>query len=212
MDLRTQAPQASPFWTRPSLLIGFAAASASGAAILLAAFGWITMVYSVTISAPLVAVLFVALWIQSSRASETIFLDRARGGLIAGILGLLAYDLIRLLILATHLVPFNPFRPIEVFGLLILDRYQDSTATKIVGWLFHTWNGLSFALMYTLAFGPGKIGWAILWALLLETAMLATYPTLFHVILAWPFVTISLIGHLAYGGAIGWGARRHIST
>jgi hypothetical protein len=195
-----------------SLAIGFAAASLSGAAILLAAFGWMTLVYSVTISAPLAAVLFTALWVRAGRASEHIFLDRVRGGLLAGVLGLLAYDLVRLLVLSTHLVPFNPFRPIEVFGLLILDRYQDSLTTKLVGWLFHTWNGLSFALMYTLAFGRGRIAWAMAWALLLETAMLATYPSLFHVVLAWPFVTISLIGHLAYGAAIGWAAQKYISA
>jgi hypothetical protein len=175
---------------------------------LLAAANWITMAYSVAVFAPLTTVCIAALCVAAGRANEDVFVTRLVGGLIAGFFGLLAYDLIRLAILVTGLTPFNPFRPIEVFGLLILDRYQDSAATKAAGWVFHIWNGLSFAAMYTLAVGRGRLAWAFAWAMMLEAAMLASYPSLFRIALEWPFVVVSFVGHAAYGLAIGVTAKR----
>lgn len=197
---------------RRLLVVGVIAASLSGVAILLAAVGWISMAISIAALAPLTAVLFVLLYVVARRTGERTFLDRLAGGLIAGVFGLIAYDVLRLGILVTGLTPFNPFRPIEVFGLMILDRYQDSILTQTVGWIFHVWNGLGFAVMYTLAVGPGTVVRALLWAMLLELAMLASYPSLFRIALEWPFVTVSLVGHVAYGVAVGLVARRVVSS
>jgi hypothetical protein len=193
---------------RPSLVVAFLAASVSGAAIILYALGWVTLTYSVTILAPLSAMLFLALLLQSGRGREDVFVARLLGGLIAGAIGLVAYNLVRLLILISGLVPFNPFRPIEVYGLLILDRYQGTLLTKAVGWAFHVWNGLSFAVMYTLAVGKGRVLWGLGWAMMLEISMLATYPSMFRLAMDWPFVFVSLVGHVAYGLAIGGTAKR----
>jgi len=195
-------------WQQLPLIVAFLAASTSGAAIILYALGWVTLTYSVTFLAPLSAILFLALLARSRWGQKHVFVNRLIGGLIAGVAGLAAYNLVRLLILFSGQVPFNPFRPIEVYGLLILDRYEDTTLTKAVGWGFHIWNGLSFALMYTLAVGPGHLLWGLGWAMLLEIAMLATYPTIFHLTMNWPFITVSLVGHVAYGLAIGATARR----
>jgi hypothetical protein len=191
-----------------TLLVAFFAASTSGAAILLYAAGWVTLTYSVTFLAPLSALIFVALLVGSGRGREDVFLNRMWGGLIAGAAGLLAYDGIRWLILLTDLVPFNPFRAIEVYGLLILDQYEDTFLTKTVGWAFHLWNGLSFALMYTLAVGRGRVLWALGWGMILEISMLATYPSIFRLVLDWAFVGVSLTGHVAYGLALGVVAKR----
>jgi hypothetical protein len=191
----------------PIFFIAFFAASTSGFALLLYASGRVPLSVSVTILAPLTAIIFMAIWVLSGGESEKVFLDRLKGGLIAGAVGLLAYDLIRLVILAAG-VEFNPFRPIEIFGLLILNVSQDTTLTKSVGWAFHIWNGLSFAVMYTMIAGRGKVWWAVLWALLLETAMIVTYPSIFQVAVDAPFLIISLVGHLAYGVAVGLTARK----
>jgi hypothetical protein len=117
---------------------------------------------------------------------------------------------VRLLILRSGQVPFNPFRPIEVYGLLILDQYQDSPLTKTVGWGFHIWNGLSFAAMYTLTVGRGRVLWGLGWGMALEVAMLSSYPSIFRMAMEWPFIFVSVTGHVAYGFAIGLTARKTV--
>ena len=197
---------------QPSLIVGVIAASASGAAIILYALGWVTLTYSVTILAPLSAFLFIAWLVRSGRGVESVFDDRLRGGLIAGALALIAYDLIRFAILLTGLTTFNPFRPIEVYGLLIMNVYTDTPTTKAVGWAFHLWNGFAFALMYTLAVGKGKIWWGLIWGLMLEISMIATYPTIFRLLLDWSFVLTSTIGHIAFGLTLGYTARKLVKS
>jgi hypothetical protein len=196
------------FLDRPSLIVAFLAASTSGLAVLLYAFGWMTMTYSVTVLAPLTALLFVALFVRSQGAWEHEFIKRISGGIVAGAAGLVAYDAIRYLVLVSGIASFNPFRPIEVYGLLILNRTQDSALTKAVGWAFHIWNGLSFAVMYTVAVGKGRVLWGVGWGMLLELATIATYPSMFRITLGQEFIVMSLTGHLAYGLAVGFAARR----
>jgi hypothetical protein len=190
------------------LVIAFLAAASSGAVIILHALHWITLTYSIWLLAPLSAIVFVMLLVRSERGQEEVFVNRLRGGAIAGALAVAAYDMVRLLLLLSGLFPFNPFRPIEVYGLLILDRYQDTPLTKAVGWTFHVWNGLAFAIMYTLAVGRGRVLWGLGWGMMLEVAMIATYPSIFRLRLDWAFVLVSLIGHVAYGLTIGITARK----
>ncbi|HJT80272.1 MAG TPA: hypothetical protein VJ719_03660 [Chthoniobacterales bacterium] len=190
-----------------TLIIGFVAASLSGVAVLLHAFQAVHLGFSVIVLAPATVVLILIIATRKQSFARAIFLQRLGAGLFAGLIGLIAYDAIRWVILITGFVPFNPFRAIEVFGLLILRTDIDSCLTKSVGWLFHIWNGLSFASMYTLALGRGRVWWAIIWSLLLEVAMLSTYPSMFRIMLDWPFLVVSLIGHLAYGLGLGLTAR-----
>jgi hypothetical protein len=194
----------SASWT---LAIGIIAASLSGVAILLEAFGGVHLAFSIMVVTPLTLIIILCLCLGPKPRSRQIFIQRLVGGLFAGSMGLLAYDTARWLILISGTVPFNPFRAVEVFGLLILKADVDSWLTKIVGWVFHIWNGLSFAVMYTLAAGRGRLWWAIGWGLILEVAMVSTYPSLFRILLDWQFVTVSLIGHLAYGTALGLAAK-----
>jgi len=190
-----------------ALAIGVIAASLSGLAVLLHAVGAVHLGFSVIVFAPATVVLILLIATRKERHARAIFLQRLAGGLFAGFIGVIVYDAVRWLVLISGFVPFNPFRAIEVFGLLILRTDVDTWLTKTVGWLFHIWNGLSFAVMYTLALGRGHIWWAIGWSLMLEIAMLSTYPSMFRIILDWPFVAVSLIGHLAYGVGLGVTAR-----
>lgn len=200
-------PRGDTFGLRPSLILAFVTASLSGLVILLHALGWVTLTYTVRLLAPLTAFVCIALLVRVRRGSEDVLLNRLTAGLLAGAVGLLAYDLVRLASLAAHL-PLNPFRPIEVYGLLIMDRYQDTAVTKAVGWAFHIWNGLAFALMYTLSVGRGRLAWALAWSMTLEVAMLASYPSLFGIIRDWAFVTVTATGHTAYGIGLHAMARR----
>jgi len=201
---RSQNKDRSGFAAR---LIGTIAASLSGLAVVLHAAGLVHLGFSIVVFAPatVVLILVIATWKQTH--ARSIFLQRLGAGLFAGFIGVIAYDAVRWVILVSGLVPFNPFRAIEVFGLLILKTDVDTGLSKSVGWLFHIWNGLSFAVMYTLALGRGKIWWAIGWSLVLEVAMLSTYPSMFRIMLDWPFLVVSLISHLAYGIGLGITAR-----
>jgi hypothetical protein len=138
----------SAFWT---LIVGGIAASLSGVAILLHAFAGVHLAFSVMVLVPLSLIIILCLSVGTKPRSRRIFLQRLAGGLFAGFMGLVAYDSARWLILISGTVPYNPFRSIEVFGLLILKADVDSWLTKTVGWLFNIWNGLSFAVMFTLA-------------------------------------------------------------
>ena len=174
---------------------------------MLHAFGAVHLGFSVIVFAPATVVAILSLAARAQQRNREILLQRLGAGVFAGCMGLLAYDSVRWLILISGTVPFNPFRTIEVFGLLILKTDVDTWLTKTVGWLFHVWNGLSFAVMYTLAVGRGRVWWALAWSVTLEVAMLSTYPSIFRIALDWPFVVVSLVGHIAYGIGLGFTAR-----
>jgi hypothetical protein len=189
------------------LAVGVLASSLSGVAILLYWLSLVNLSFATMVCLPLTVVLLGVILAAARPARRRMILQRMGAGLFAGLLGLVAYDGIRWLLMVSGVVPANPFRVIEVFGLLIMQSEIDTVFTKCIGWAFHVWNGLTFAMMYTLALGRGRIRYAVVWSVALEGAMLVTYPSAFHVVLNWPFVTISLVGHLAFGGVVGWAAR-----
>lgn len=201
-----ETPQSNPA-LKSLLIIGVIASSLSGVALLLHWSGLVHLGAAAMVCLPL-TVLVLAVCLAMARPDHRgIVLQRIYAGLFAGFVGLIAYDVIRWVLVETGLIPANPFRVIEVFGLLIMQTDTDTLLTKSVGWGFHIWNGLTFAMMFTLAFGRGRILWAVIWSLILEVAMLASYPSMFHIVMGWPFVSISLIGHVAFGLAVGWAAR-----
>ena len=69
----------------------------------------------------------------AQRPGREIFVQRLVSGLFAGFVGLVAYDGVRWLILLSGIVPFDPFRVIEGFGLLILRADAETWLTKTVG-------------------------------------------------------------------------------
>src|SRR4051812_21229675 len=94
----------------PSLVIGFVAASLSGVAVLLHAFGAVHLGFSVILFAPATVVLILIIATRTQSSARSIFLQRLAGGLFAGCIGIVAYDAVRWLVLVSGFVPFNPFR------------------------------------------------------------------------------------------------------
>jgi len=131
------------------------------------------------------------------------FWKRFRAGVAGGAMALLAYDGIRFAIYASNLLDFYPFQTHRIFGYLITGESPASEAAAIAGWLYHFWNGFSFAIIYALIAGPASWYWGVAWAMILEVAMLFTYPTLLDIKMSTGFVGVSLIGHTAYGAALG---------
>lgn len=122
---------------------------------------------------------------------------RIRVGAVAGALGTLGYDLVR--------VPFalagqRVFAPIESYGLLIANASASSGLTSTLGWLYHLSNGVTFGVAYAVVAARRSWAWGVLWGLLLETVAVFS-----------PFaVRYGLSGHvvpiaIAYGAHVFYG-------
>jgi hypothetical protein len=136
------------------------------------------------------------------------FWIRLRAGIIAGLLGLIAYDVVRFGIYQSGVIEFYPFHALPRLGSLITGVPPEATPAIFAGWLYHIWNGFNFAIIYALVAGAAMWYWGVAWAMLLEIGMLATYPTFLAVRDDWAFRTVSLIGHIVYGITIGVTVRR----
>jgi hypothetical protein len=155
----------------------------------------------------LVALFGVAFW--ATRVRADVFLHNLRLGIVAGALATVAYDAIRLSVHALGIFDYNAFYAIHVFGGWITGRPQSSLPATIAGWTYHTWNGLSFGVMFTLTFGRARRWWyGLLYGIVMESIMLGVYPQFLSIKDRAGFVTISFIGHAAYGSVLGLMAAR----
>jgi hypothetical protein len=131
------------------------------------------------------------------------------GGLWAGAMATLVYDLVRVPLVYSG-IPV--FKAISYFGTVLLGIEQPSTASELLGWSYHFSNGISFALMYAaIAVRPGPVS-AVAWGLSLEGAMLLTpYAEVFGYQRDARFMAITIGSHACYGLAL-WLALRHSSA
>lgn len=137
------------------------------------------------------------------------FAVRARIGLLSGLLGLAAYDLIRLLLQITGVVS-NPFRAITLYGRSLLP--DSPAAASAFGWGYHIWNGLTFAIFFVILANQPTVLKGVLWALLLDSLQTLTVTKVPGIDLGREFLTASIVGHLAYGATLGGCAGRRIRT
>jgi hypothetical protein len=137
-------------------------------------------------------------------------LNRLIVGAWAGLVATLAYDGVRWLLLVVGVIDFDPYLSHPIFGMLITGQPETSLTAIIVGWLYHFWNGFGFGVMYTLVAGPASWLYAVAWALFLEIAWLTALPSVLSFQLNTGLITMSLIGHFAYGLVLGLLAQRFI--
>ena len=164
-------------------------------------------------------------------------LDRVRGaghvwravaiGLLAGLLAAVAYDVFRLpFVFAKEwgidsvVPPLKLFKVFPRFGAMVLgqpiEQAEYSSAAQIIGWIYHFSNGATFGVMYLALIGDGQRrhwGWAVLFALGLELAMLLSpYPQVFNILLTARFVMVTIAAHAIFGAGLGvsvrWWSRR----
>jgi hypothetical protein len=198
-------------WRSPALrAVGVAAAFTSILALLLHMAGWLRMPFTIACLSMPGLILLGVLAVYARRADEAIFLNRLVVGFLAGLAALVAYDLIRLAVISTGWFAFNPFRPIEVFGLLILDQDTDTLWTRAAGWAYHVWNAISFGVIYTLAVGRGRLLYGAAWGLILEVGTLVSYPSFFRFLADASFLAVSMVGHVTFGLVLGALARRYV--
>jgi hypothetical protein len=189
------------------MAVGVACGFASSAAFFLHVFGWVRMPFFVNFFGMPVIVLMMVGGLYSWQRRLP-FWRRLRAGLLAGALGLVAYDLIRYLVYRSEILAYDPFHAVPRLGALITGQPAAALSSIYAGWTYHFWNGFSFAVIYALVVGPRHWAWGVLWAMLLEIGMLLSYPTFLDVRLAAPFIGVSWIGHMAYGTVLGLTVRR----
>jgi hypothetical protein len=144
-------------------------------------------------------------------------------GILAGLAAAVAYDVFRLPFVFAKawgiegIVPhMDLFKVFPRFGAMFLNEAVEQPTyrllTRVVGWTYHFSNGATFGVMFVAAVGQvGKKSWkwAVLMAVGLEAAMLATpYTRAFGIPLTPRFVIVTLIAHLIFGiamAAVGLG-------
>ncbi len=131
-------------------------------------------------------------------------------GLWAGLAATLVYDGVRYVIERSHLLGYNGFVPILMFGNWITGQPTSSLAAKLAGWTYHYWNGATFGVIYTLLAGRRRWWWGLGYGVLMECCMLGIFPFFLRVTNKADFIAVSMIGHLAYGAVLGGLAARYL--
>ena len=133
---------------------------------------------------------------------------RIRVGAMAGCVGIVAYDLSRWLLVHFGHFQFKPFDVFytfgqAMFGQAILGPGHALWAALTVGIAFHLINGLGFAMAYTVWAGRRGPLAGMVFALLLQAVMVAVYPSWLRIQMMGEFLEVSMLGHMAYGAAVG---------
>ena len=185
---------------RPRVLSCFLAAL--WGAVFLAKFYGIASMRLVTVGFALPATVLLLLICRWARQHYPDLAAALLIGAIGGLLGTVAYDLVR--------VPFvlggqRIFAPISAYGLWILEADQSSRFSEVVGWLYHFINGISFGILYALCCQGRHWAWAILWGFILETIAIGSpFGTLFMMRTNSLAIAAAYLGHVAYGIPLGF--------
>lgn len=138
-------------------------------------------------------------------------------GAVAGVIGTLAYDIARLVLVAIDPSPYRPFEAIIKFGQLLVGSPGRDAAVILAGSLFHILNGTAFGVAFALAVvGRGHISVpkvALLgtaWGMFLEAFQATLYPGWLGIRYLTEFLTISALGHVVYGTTMATLARSFI--
>ena len=137
-------------------------------------------------------VAFVALTVTVRRDEQELFLLRLKAGLVAGALATLAYDGIRWIIERLDLVSVNSFQAIRIFGAGLTGAGATGNAALAAGWAFHAINGFGFGLAYVFVAAGRRWGWAVAYALVLESFMIMLYPGWLGFSMSGEFLTVSI--------------------
>lgn len=187
---------------RPQPMLALAALGSGGALVLSLLTGaplWLGLLGAVGAAAFLGAFR----WSHASDRERAELAARLRAGAIAGVLATVAYDIVRWALVVVGRMELSPFGAFPLFGELLVGS-APAGVHLLLGGLYHLVNGLAFAVSYCLLVG-GR-GWqaGVLWGLGLEAAMLAVYPGWLDLdAVLGEFVSMSFLGHVAYGAVLG---------
>ena len=132
----------------------------------------------------------------------------ARRGVIVGLVGTVAYDSSRWILVQLGGMRLSPFEALPLFGQALLGETRGSLSVTVAGIIYHVLNGVAFGVAYTIWFGNRRWWWGIVFALGLEAFMLALYPGWLDPRSIAELTQVSMVGHFAYGTALGLTATR----
>ena len=202
--------------TMPRLLpreIAFGAllASTSGAAILAHTFGPVPLSFTAPFVVLPAASLLASLMLLRRKLYQRLhlFSSHLMRGAGWGLLATLVYDAIRPLLRMIFGFTFDPYRAIPIFGQFMTGLPPTDSLAIAIGWLYHFWNGISFAMMFALLRPQGGPIAGLIWAMVLQGLMMASYPSLLQIRVEDPgFLTMGLVGHGLWGILVGLGLKR----
>lgn len=157
----------------------------------------------------LLALMGIAAW--SRWRGDSTFAQVTLSGAMAGSLATLALEVIRY---PGFRLGFMPGNLPELMGVLLLDQFAQgpSTASTIVGFAYHAWNGASFGIIFAALLQIGLVRqsatWAVAFGLLVGAGFLAS-PVVqslgggpFGIEFGWQFAATVLTAHAAFGFAL----------
>jgi hypothetical protein len=159
-----------------------------------------------------------AVWAWALAAPLPRLSNRILTGVYAGAAATAVLDVVRLTGFSLGLMPGNMPR---MFGVLLLDQMAlgPSTASDLVGYLYHYWVGGCFGLAYTLLVGRTRWWGALIWALIIEVGMMTTPPMVVAMDTGYfglkkgpGLLAVSFVAHVAYGVAMGLLIERYVRS
>ena len=181
----------------------------SGFALMVKVYGLMEMrPFVLAVCLPCIALLLILVWLTNAKF-PLIGTDLAIGA-VAGLVGAVAYDLIRI---PAVLVGYRVFETISVFGLWLLNAEKSSRFTELAGWSYNYFNGICFGMMYALFMRGRHWGFGVLWAFILESiAIFTPFGLIFSVRGNIPVMFIAYAAHIAYGVPLGKAVQKWQST
>jgi Family of unknown function (DUF6789) len=185
------------------LLLSLLPLSSGGAVVVTIVLGGESLLWPTVVLVAGTAMTAVALAWRLPGGVRRALARRVRVGLLAGLAATAAYDAVRYLVVAATSWSVRPFQAFALFGQLLVGHDAPAGVQYLAGTGFHLLNGLGFAVGYAVVVRrPGVVS-AIAWALVLEAFTIALYPSWLGLTAVGEFVSVSLLGHLAYGAALG---------
>jgi len=184
----------------------------SGAALLVAVYTHLSLALALGLLGTAALSCMGIIWVNIDPARKQLLKKQLLVGLIAGFAATLAYDTTRLLLVYLGHLQFSPFETFNVFGKLIVGTEAPRVVTQTVGTIYHVLNGICFGIAYCIAFGGRNWKFGIVWAFILESFMLTVYPGWLNLdAVMKEFVSVSLLGHVAYGTVLGLLAQKYLA-
>jgi hypothetical protein len=190
-------------------VIAFACASTSVLALLARMYGLVAMSFFIYFIFLPATFLLTVTSVKARRMGYSLFWDRLVTGIWTGSAAYVAYNLYRIPFVLAGQPLFKVF---PVYGLLVTGVPSDSIVSQIVGLAYGFSNGVTFGIMFVMVVGGGWWFYAVIWGLILESAMVASpYPVYFGIPITLAFITISLTAHVVFGTTMGLLVRKYIA-
>jgi hypothetical protein len=191
-------------------LVLAACACATGGALLVHITSKVSLAFAAG-SLLVVAVVVFALVIRRlDPVRQRYVLRRLRVGAISGLVATVAYDLARFGTVSLFQLSFKPFHVFELFGQGLLGADVAGPAAFFPGAAFHLTNGTGFGIAFALLVRRPTIVKGIAWAMFLELAMVAFYPSWLQLQALGEFLQVSVVGHVVYGITLATLVRRQL--